>query len=254
MEQQMFRLDGKRALVTGAATGLGAGIAVALARQGADVAISDLPGQSLEETAAGVREFGRGVFAFELDVRDVEQSHKSIPQIDAALGRVDILVNNAGINRPAAGLEVTEENWEDHFRTNVKGGFFLAQQVAPLMIQGGWGRIIFISSQSGLIGIPGQPVYCSSKGAVIQLVRTLGVEWAKHGITVNSIAPTFVETNLTRERLSDPEFLAFVLGKVPCGKLADVEHVAAAAVFLASEEAAMVNCHTLCVDGGWTAW
>ena len=177
-----------------------------------------------------------------------------MPSVNAALGSVDILVNNAGINHPAAGLEVTEENWEDHFRTNVKGGFFLAQQVAPQMIQGGWGRIIFSSSQSGLIGIPGQPVYCSTKGAVIQLVRTLGVEWARYGITVNSVAPTFVETDLTRERLSDPEFLAFVLGKIPCGKLADVEQVAAAAVFLASEEAAMVNCHTLCVDGGWTAW
>jgi 2-deoxy-D-gluconate 3-dehydrogenase len=254
LETGMFRLDGKTALVTGAATGLGAGIAVALARQGADVAISDLPGQSLEETAAKIGKFGHRVFAFDLDVRDVEQSRKGIPAVNAALGRVDILVNNAGINRPTAGLEVTEENWEDHYRTNVKGGFFLAQQAAPQMIQRRWGRIIFISSQSGLIGIPGQPVYCSTKGAVIQLVRTLGVEWAKHGITVNSVAPTFVETNLTRKRLRNPEFLKFVLGKIPCGKLAEVEHVAAAAVFLASEEAEMINCHTLCVDGGWTAW
>jgi len=254
MAQGMFRLDGKTALVTGAATGLGAGIAAALARQGADVAISDLPGQSLEETAEGIRTCGRKVFALDLDVRDVQQSRKSISAVNAALGRVDILLDNAGINRPTAGLEVTEENWDDHFRTNVKGGFFLAQQVAPQMIQRRWGRIIFVSSQSGLIGIPGQPVYCSTKGAVIQLVRALGVEWAKHGITVNSVAPTFVETNLTRERLRNPEFLRFVLGRIPCGRLAEVEHVAAAAVFLASEEAAMVNCHTLCVDGGWTAW
>jgi 2-deoxy-D-gluconate 3-dehydrogenase len=105
-----------------------------------------------------------------------------------------------------------------------------------------------------LIGIPGQPVYCSTKGAVIQLVRTLGVEWAKFGITVNSIAPTFVETNLTRKRLEQPEFRRFVLGKIPCGQLALPEHIAAAAVYLASEEAAMVNCETHCVDGGWTAW
>ena len=117
-----------------------------------------------------------------------------------------------------------------------------------------WGRIIWISSQSGLVGIPGQPVYCSTKGAVIQLVRTLGVEWARSGITVNSVAPTFVETNLTRRRLQQPEFRAFVLNKIPAGKLAEVGHVAAAAAYLASDEAAMVNCHTLCVDGGWTAW
>jgi 2-deoxy-D-gluconate 3-dehydrogenase len=254
MDQTLFRLDGKTALVTGAATGLGAGIAVTLARQGADVAISDLPGVSLEDTTAGILRLGRRAFPFPMDVRDLEQVRQGATAATREFGRVDILVNNAGINRPSPGLEVTEENWDDHYRTNVKGGFFLAQQVAPQMIAQQWGRIIFISSQSGLIGIPGQPVYCSTKGAVIQLVRTLGVEWAKHGITVNSVAPTFVETNLTRRRLQNPEFLKFVLGKIPCGKLAEVQHVASAAAFLASNEAAMVNCHTLCVDGGWTAW
>jgi 2-deoxy-D-gluconate 3-dehydrogenase len=153
-----------------------------------------------------------------------------------------------------AGLDVTEENWDDHYNTNIKGGFFMAQKVAPIMMGKKWGRIVFISSQSGLVGIPGQPVYCSTKGAVIQVVRTLGVEWAKYGITVNSVAPTFVETNLTRKRLQNEEFLKFVLGKIPAGKLADVEDIAAAVVFLASEEAKMINCHTLSVDGGWTAW
>jgi 2-deoxy-D-gluconate 3-dehydrogenase len=121
------------------------------------------------------------------------------------------------------------------------------------MLSRGWGRIIFIASQSGLVGIPGQPVYCSSKGAVIQLARSLGVEWARHGITVNAVAPTFVETNLTRERLQNPEFLRFVLDRIPAGKLAAAEDVAAAVVYLASEEARMVNGAVLCVDGGWTA-
>jgi 2-deoxy-D-gluconate 3-dehydrogenase len=136
----------------------------------------------------------------------------------------------------------------------VRGGFFVAQEAAKIMIPQAGGRIIFISSQSGLIGIPGQPVYCASKGAVIQLVRTLGVEWARHGITVNSVAPTFVETNLTRQRLQNPEFLKFVLGKIPAGRLASARDVAAAVVYLASDEAGMVNATTLSVDGGWTAW
>jgi len=250
----MFDLSSKKALVTGAATGLGAAISIALARAGADVAISDKPGVSLDETASGIVGAGRRALTLEIDVRELPQVLRGVAAAEKGLGAVDILVNNAGINRPAPGLEVTLENWDDHFSTNVKGGFFVAQAAAKGMISRGWGRIIFISSQSGLIGIPGQPVYCATKGAVIQLVRTLGVEWAKHGITVNSVAPTFVETNLTRKRLRNPEFLKFVLGKIPCGKFALPEHVAAAVVYLASEEAAMVNCDTLRVDGGWTAW
>jgi len=189
-----------------------------------------------------------------LDVREADHITAAMETIKSEFGRLDIVVNNAGINRPTAGLDVTPEIWDDHFDTNVKGGFFVAQAAAQLMIEQGYGRIIFISSQSGLIGIPGQPVYCSSKGAVINLVRTLGVEWAKHGITVNSIAPTFIETNLTRKRLQQPEFLEFVLGKIPAGKLAMPEDVAAATVYLASEQAGMVNATTLPVDGGWTSW
>ena len=250
----MFQLNGKIALVTGAATGLGQAIAVALARSGADLAISDKSADTLEETEAQIRPSKRQVFKVAIDVRNAPEIKQGIAAVEKAMGRVDILVNNAGINRPTAGLNVTPELWDDHFHTNVRGGFFAAQAVAPGMIARKWGRIIFISSQSGVIGIPGQPVYCATKGAVIQLVRTLGVEWGKYGITVNSIAPTFVETNMTRERLAKPEFLSFVLGKIPAGRLATPQQIAAAAVYLASDEAAMVNCETHLVDGGWTAW
>ena len=250
----MFRLDGKVALITGAATGLGAGISVALAAQGADVAISDKPGESLAGTAQRARLHGHRVFEFDMDVRHIDQLERGVAAVQVTLGPVDVLVSNAGINHPASGLETVEAEWDDHFNTNIKGGFFLAQKVAPMMIERKWGRVVFISSQSGLVGIPGQPVYCSTKGAIIQLVRTMGVEWARHGITVNSVAPTFVETNMTRKRLQNPEFLSFVLGKIPAGKLATAEDVAACVVFLASKEAGMVNCHTLRVDGGWTAW
>jgi 2-deoxy-D-gluconate 3-dehydrogenase len=250
----MFKLDGRCALVTGAATGLGQAIAVALARQGADVAISDRSVDLLGETASMLAPSGRRVVTLGIDVRDLDQVRAGVAEAQRGLGKVDILVNNAGINRPAPGLEVKASEWDDHYATNVRGGFFMAQAAAPAMIERGWGRVIFISSQSGLIGIPGQPIYCSTKGAVIQLVRTLGVEWAKHGITVNSVAPTFVETNMTRRRLQNPEFRAFVLGKIPAGKLATPQDIAAAVAYLASEQAGMVNCETLRVDGGWTAW
>ena len=254
MHAALFRLDDKRALVTGAATGLGQGIAVTLARQGAEVAISDKPGESLDDTARQTAAFGRRVLSFDMDVRDLDRIARGVERVKQEFGGIDILVNNAGINRPTPGLEVTEENWDDHFRTNIKGGFFLAQQVAPAMIAQSWGRIIWVSSQSGLVGIPGQSAYCASKGAVVQVVHTLGVEWARHGITVNSVAPTFVETNLTRKRLQDPEFRSFVLNKIPAHRLAEIDDIAAAVAFLASSEAGMVNCHTLPVDGGWTAW
>ncbi len=250
----MFKLTHKVALVTGSSTGIGQAIAVSLATQGARVILSDKPEKSLDETAGKIAAVGGKSAVVPIDVRDLGQVESGAAAAHKVFGKVDILVNNAGINRPKAGLEVDPANWEDHYNTNVRGGFFLAQKIAPAMIAAGNGRVIFISSQSGLIGIPGQPVYCSTKGAVIQLVRTLGVEWAKHGITVNSVAPTFVETNLTRERLKNPEFNKFVLGKIPCGKLATPEQIGAAVAFLASDEAAMVNCHTLCVDGGWTAW
>lgn len=250
----MFSLTGKTALVTGAASGLGQAIAIAMAESGANVAVSDKTIDSLEPTEALLQPLQGSVLKLAMDVRDLEQISASVADAGRAFGRIDILVNNAGINRPSPGLEVTPELWEDHFNTNVRGAFFAAQAVAPGMIQRRWGRIIFISSQSGVIGIPGQPVYCATKGAVIQLVRTLGLEWARYGITVNSIAPTFVETGMTRERLSKPEFLNFVLGKIPVGRLATPEQIGAAAVYLASEEAAMVNCETHLVDGGWTAW
>ena len=250
----MFELNNRTALVTGAATGLGQAIAVALTKAGATVAISDKPGDSLSETAELCGKVGKSPFQLDIDVRDLEQIEKGVDKVETEFGHIDILVNNAGINRPAYGLDVDLDNWEDHYKTNVRGGFFCAKAVAPKMIEQKFGRVIFISSQSGLIGIPGQPVYCSTKGAIINLVRTLGVEWAKDGVTVNSVAPTFVETNLTRKRLQDPEFLGFVLGKIPKGVLATPEDIAHAVVYLASNEAGMVNCTNLPVDGGWTAW
>ncbi|MCC6124549.1 MAG: SDR family oxidoreductase [Pirellulales bacterium] len=251
---QMFSLTAKTALVTGAATGLGQAIAAALAEAGAAVAVSDKPGASLAETMALCASRGPAGMEVEMDVRDLRQISEGVAAVESRWGAVDILVNNARINRPMPGIDVDRENWDDHFNTNVRGGFFCARAVAPNMIRRGFGRIVFISSQSGLVGIPGQPVYCASKGAIVNLVRSLGVEWAKWGITVNSVAPTFVETNLTRKRLQDSAFRSFVLGKIPRGRLATPEEVASAVVYLASNEASMVNCANLPVDGGWTAW
>lgn len=254
MNDLPFQLSGKTAFVTGAATGIGAAIAVALARSGAQLAIGDKPSNSLASTRDAIARYDRRALPIELDVRDLGGIPSVIESVERHFGKLDIVVNNAGINRPSPGVEVTPDEWDDHFNINVKGGFFIAQAAARGMIERRYGRVIFISSQSGLVGIPGQPVYCATKGAINQLVRTLGVEWAKSGITVNAVAPTFVETNLTRRRLENPEFRGFVLGKIPGGQLATPEQIAAAVVYLASDEAAMVNGDILRVDGGWTAW
>ena len=245
------KLVGKTVLVTGGGRGIGEAICRRFALEGATVAVADIDAETAETTSANLPIPGLPI---EMDVASTESIRQGMKLAISEFEKLDILVNNAGVNRPQPGLEVDVETWDDLFNINVRGGFFCAQAVAPGMIERGFGRVIFISSQSGLIGIPGQPVYCASKGAIVNLVRTLGVEWAKHGITVNSVAPTFVETNLTRARLNQPEYRAFVLGKIPRGELATPEDVACAVVYLASEEAGMVNCATLPVDGGWTAW
>ena len=254
MGVKMFELLNKTAVVTGAATGIGQMIAITLAKAGADIAISDRPEISLEETKNLCSPLGRRVFTFEMDVRDINQINYGMKKVIEFFGHTDILVNNAGVNRPTSAVNVDIDNWDDHFNTNVRGGFFCAKVVSKNMMQRKHGRIIFISSQSGLVGIPGQVVYCSTKGAIVNLIRSLGVEYAKYGITVNSIAPTFIETNLTRKRLQNKDFYDYVINKIPIGKLATCEDVAHAVVYIASDEAEMINCVNLPVDGGWTAW
>jgi len=250
----VFDLSERYALITGAATGIGQAIAVKLAEAGATVAITDKPEISLIETEELIKPYAERLLKLAVDVRDVDQIQKGVETVEKEFGRIDILISNAGINHPTPGLEVDLENWEDHLNTNLRGGFFCAQAVAKGMQERKFGRVIFVSSQSGLVGIQGQIVYCSTKGGIVNMVRSMGVEWARFGITVNSIAPTFIETNLTRERLKNPEFLSFVQGKIPKGELSVPDDVAYAAVFLASDEAGMINCVNLPVDGGWTAW
>lgn len=250
----MFSLSGQKALVTGASRGIGAAIAEAFARQGADVAIASRSAEGLAQTRERVEAHGVRALALEMDVADLASITRGVERSVEQFGRLDILVSNAGVNQPAPALELDPESWDRHFTVNVRGSFFAAQAAARHMVKAGYGRIIFISSQSGISAIRNQAAYCATKAALNHIARSLGVEWASYGITVNAIAPTFIDTALTRDRLEQPEYRQMVLGKIPSGKLAQLDDVAAAAVYLASREAGMVNASVLSVDGGWTAW
>jgi len=245
----MFRLDGKRAFITGAGRGLGRAIAAGLAERGARVAIGELP-ERLSDAESAARELG-GV-AVPLDVRQIASAQTAIAQVLEALGGIDILVNNAGVNRPQDALDVTEEAWDAVLDTDLKGVFFTAQAAARQMRERG-GRIVNIASQNGVVGFPKRAAYCSAKAGVINLTRLLALEWAPYRILVNAVAPTFIETELTAVTLSDPALRDEILSRIPLGHLGTPDDVAAAVIFLASDEARMVTGHTLLVDGGWVA-
>lgn len=249
MNEHPFRLDGKTALVTGASRGLGAGIAQALKDAGAEVV-----GTSRTEESAAEISDRLGTLPVAMDVTDTSSVREGVHRAVSELGRLDILVNNAGLNVPQGVFEVDEESWDSVMSTNLKGTFFASQAAARHMVEGEeGGRIINVGSQAGVVGIEERSAYGASKGGVTVLTKVLAIELAEHGITVNTVAPTFVSTELTRSTLEDPEWRDRILSRIPMGRVGEVDDVAAAVVYLASPAAAMVTGHTLLVDGGWTA-
>jgi 2-deoxy-D-gluconate 3-dehydrogenase len=244
-----FRLDGKVALVTGASRGIGFGLAKALAESGAKVVIAAREQQALTDVAAAIP----GSLAIPVDMRSIASIRECVSRAETHFGRIDVLVNNAGIgaNRPA--LEVTESDWDELMDVNLKGLFFCAQAAARGMISRGFGRIINISSQAGVVGIVDHAVYCASKGGVNQLTRVMALEWSKFGVTVNAVGPTFIYTPGTAERLDNPDYREAVLRRIPMGKIGDISDVSGAVIYLASDAAKLVSGTCLLVDGGWTA-
>jgi NAD(P)-dependent dehydrogenase (short-subunit alcohol dehydrogenase family) len=254
----MRPLNGKLALVTGAGSGLGKASALALAREGATVVVTELPDKLdlARATVAEIEAAGETGHALPLDVRDLAGIERCVAAAAAISGRIDVLVNNAGVNVRRFAFDVTEADWDTVIDVNLKGVFFTAQAVGRVMRdqRPAGGAIVNMASVMGLIGYFQRAAYCSSKAGVVNLTRVLAVEWAEHGIRVNAVCPTFVDTPLTRPMFENqPEFGADVLKRTLLGRLASPAEIAAAVVFLAGPGAAMIHGHALAVDGGWTA-
>ncbi len=245
-----FRLDGRRALVTGAGRGIGLGLAAALADAGAEVVLAARSTAEIEDGAAAINERGGRAIAETLDVCDFAAAADFFDRNQP----FDILVNNAGTNRPMPMHDVGAEDFEAVLSLNVKATFFVTQHCTRRMIEAGIaGSVIHIGSQMGHVGGPNRTLYCASKWALEGLNKAMALELAAHGIRSNIIAPTFIETPMTRPFFEDFEFRASVLGKIKLGRLGKVEDLMGAVLFLASDASALATGTSLVIDGGWTA-
>jgi len=245
-----FRLDGRRALVTGGGRGIGLAAASALAQAGAHVTLAARTKVEVEAAAAAIRARGDKADALVLDVTDLAAVRKAIETAEP----FQILVNNAGTNRPAMLTDVTFEDFDYIFGLNVRAAFFVAQAVARRLITAKKpGSIINISSQMGHVGAARRTVYCASKHAVEGFTKAMAIELAPHNIRVNSLGPTFLETPMTRPFFENQQFRAEVLSKIKLGRLGQLQDVTGAIIFLASDASALMTGSALVVDGGWTA-
>ena len=249
-----FRLDGKVALVTGGARGLGRTMAMALAEAGADIA---LVGRSLATCEAAAGEIaaatGRTVRAFQADVSVNADVTRLVAEVVTACGSIDILLNNAGTNIRGTIAQLSEEDWDTVIDTNLKGPFLCARAIGPLMVARGWGRVINMGSILSVIAMPGRAPYASSKAGVVGLTRVLALEWASSGVTCNAICPGPFATDMNRQLLNDPVAYQQFISQIPVGRWGELDELAGAVVFLASDASSYVTGSAVFVDGGWTA-
>jgi len=249
-----FDLQGKTDLVTGAARGLGRAISLALAHAGADVALGLRDVGTGGELVREIENMGRRCLPLQMDVSHMEQIASAIEGASSQFGKLDILVNNAGIAPENLAENVSEKDFDATLAINLKGTFFASQAAGRIMIRQKYGRIINMSSQAGFVALPTESIYCMTKAAIAHLTKCLAVEWGKHNITVNAVAPTFIHTPGTEEYLSNPENRADTVERIAAlHRIGEPMDVAGAVVFLASDAASLITGHTILIDGGWTA-
>jgi 2-deoxy-D-gluconate 3-dehydrogenase len=252
---QPYSLEGRTAFVTGASRGIGRSIALALAKAGAAVACAARALEEVKTAAAEIESAGGRACGLRLDVTQAAQITAAVKDAEKALGPIDILVNNAGITLEKKTVDVTDDDWDAVLATNLTSMFRCARAVAPGMIARGRGKIINVGSMYGRLGVPRYAAYCASKAAVDGLTRSLAAEWARHGIQVNCLAPGYMNTDIPREAMADPDTRERFLSKVPARRLGEPAEAAALAVYLASPASDFMTGQTVYLDGGQTmAW
>lgn len=249
----LFDLTGQVALITGASRGLGRSIAGALADAGADLVLTSRRLADVEAVAADLARSGRTLLPLQADVTRREEVEEVVRRAVATLGRIDILVNNAGINIRKPALDLTDDDWEDSLDTNLKGAFRFAQAVGRHMLGRRQGRIVNIASMLASVTIPERAAYASSKGGLVQMTKTLAVEWAPDNVRVNAICPGPFLTDLNKSILHDPEKVKFFMDRMPMKRFGKPEELHGAVIFLASEASSFITGTTIYIDGGWTA-
>ena len=254
MEYPQFGLSGRVALVTGAARGLGRAISLALANAGADMALGLRDIKADAGLPDEIRKMGRKTLALQMDMTNLEQVRRAVEDAAKEFGRLDILVNNAGLGPENPAENVREEDFDLTVAVNLKGTFFASQAAGRVMIRQGSGKIINMSSQAGFAALPTESIYCMTKAAIAHLTKCLAVEWGKHGITVNAVAPTFIRTPGTEAALAGSAFRADTIERIAgLHRIGEPMEVAGAVVFLASPAASLITGETILIDGGWTA-
>jgi NAD(P)-dependent dehydrogenase (short-subunit alcohol dehydrogenase family) len=253
-EFPQFTLAGEVALITGAARGLGRAISLALANAGADIALGLRNVDTAADLVKEIEVLGRRALRVQMDVAHRDQIFRAVDKAVEHFGRLDILVNNAGVAPENPAEKVREEDFDLTLAVNLSGTFFASQAAGRVMIRQQRGCIINMSSQAGFVALPTESVYCMTKAAIAHLTKCLAVEWGKHNIRVNAVAPTFIRTPGTESALSDPAFRADTIERIAgLHRVGEPMDVAGAVVFLASPASSLITGHTLLIDGGWTA-